>query len=401
MANENEKDEIFSMGEIMDKVDASMKRIHAGDVLKGRVIAVTDSKVLVNIGYISDGIIEREEMSDNPEVSPRELVKIDDEIYVYVMDANDEGTVQLSRIKAEAVKVWDDFQESMDSGKPMELKVTEVVNGGVVARISGIRAFIPASHLSLRRVENLNDFVGQTVTAKVLEFDRDKERVVFSVRELEKKENEKKKNELLKTIQKGDVVKGVVSRLAKFGAFVDLGGIDGLVHLTELSWKRVNDPAEVVSVGDEVEVYVLQVDAANSKISLGLRNVNENPWKDIASSGNGKLKVDAIVEGKVVRLADFGAFVEIGPGIEGLVHISQISDEHITRPSSILSVGDLVKVKIVDIKEAERRISLSIKDAADIENGSAADSYMQQDEDFGTTIGDALKDKLKGLKFED
>ena len=392
-ANENENDEIFSMGEVMDKVDASMKRIHTGDVLKGRVIAVTDNKVLVNIGYISDGIIEREEMTDNPEISPRDLVQVDDEIYVYVVDANDEGTVLLSKKKAEAVKIWDDFEESIKNSKPMEIRVSEVVNGGVIAKISGIRAFIPASHLSYKRVENLSDFVGKTVTAKVIELDRDKEKVVFSVKELEKKENENRKNELLRTIRKGDVIKGVVSRLAKFGAFVDLGGIDGLIHLSELSWKRVNDPAEIVNVGDEVEVYVLNVDAVNNKISLGLRNVNENPWKDILSN----YKVDSIVAGKVVRVTDFGAFVEIGAGVEGLVHISQISEEHIARPSSVLAVGDAVKVKIIDIKAAEQRMSLSIKDAVEGVD-EPIDEYSNQE--LGTTIGDALMGKLKDLKFD-
>jgi small subunit ribosomal protein S1 len=393
MTNVNENEEIFSMGDVMDKVDASMKRIHTGDVLKGRVIAVTDNKVLVNIGYISDGIIEREEMTDNPEISPKELVKINDEIYVYVIDANDEGTVLLSKKKAEAVKIWDDFEESIKNSKPMEIRVSEVVNGGVIAKISGIRAFIPASHLSYKRVENLNDFVGKTVTAKVIELDREKEKVVFSVKELEKKENENKRYELLKTIKKGDIIKGVVSRLAKFGAFVDLGGIDGLVHLSELSWKRVNDPSEIVNVGDEVEVYVLNVDAINNKISLGLRNVNENPWKNVLSN----YRVDSIVAGKVVRVTDFGAFVEIGEGVEGLVHISQISDEHIARPSSVLSVGDAVKVKILDIKEAEQRISLSIKDATE-GNLESVDEYCNQE--LGTTIGDALKGKLKDFKFD-
>jgi small subunit ribosomal protein S1 len=377
----------------MDKVDASMKRIHEGDVLKGRVISVTDNKVLVNIGYISDGIIEREEISDSPEVSPRDLVKVNDEIYVYVVNVNDEGTVLLSRKKAEAVKIWDDFENSMKNGTPMEVKISEVVNGGVVTMVSGVRAFIPASQLSTKYVENLNDFVGKNVKAKVIDLDREKGKVVLSVKELEKKENEKKKENLLRTIKKGDIIKGVVSRLAKFGAFVDLGGIDGLVHLSELSWKRVNDPSEVVNVGDEVEVYVIGVDAVNNKISLGLRNVNENPWKDIGS----KYRVDDVLEGTVVRLMDFGAFVEIGPGVEGLVHVSQISDEHISRPSSVLNAGDKVKVKILEIKENEQRISLSIKDAVEGSNENI-DDY--NDKDPGTTIGDLFKGKLSGLKFD-
>lgn len=391
MANENEEN--FSMSDIMDKVDASMKRIHEGDVLKGRVIAVTDNKVLVNIGYISDGVIEREEICDSPEISPRDVVNVNDEIHVYVMVVNDEGTVMLSKKKADGVKIWDDFEDSLKNGTPMEVKISEVVNGGVVAMVSGVRAFIPASQLSVRYVENLQEFVNKVVAAKVVELDRDKNKVVLSVKELQKKENEKKKAELFKTIKKGDILKGTVSRLAKFGAFVDLGGVDGLIHITELSWKRVNDPSEVVHEGDQVEVYVLGVDQIKGNISLGLKDVNENPWKDISSN----FKVDEIYDGKVVRVTDFGAFVEIGTGVEGLVHISQLSEEHIARPSSVVKLGDKVRVKILEIKEAEQRISLSMKDAVEAAEGSL-DDYAQADS--GTTIGDLFKGKLSGLKFD-
>jgi small subunit ribosomal protein S1 len=390
----NEIGEIFSMSQIMDNVDSSMKKVHEGDVLKGRVISVTDSRVLVNIGYISDGIIDREELSDNPDIKPSDIVKVNDEIYVYVLDANDEGTVMLSKKRAEAVKIWDDFELSLKHNAQIEAKISEVVNGGVVAKISGIRAFIPASHLSIKRVENLNDYVGKTVKAKVIELDRDKQKVVLSIKELEKRQNELKREELFNTIKKGDIIKGVVSRLAKFGAFVDLGGVDGLVHISELSWKRVNDPSEVVSVGDEVEVYVLSVDKTNNKISLGLRNVNENPWKNIGA----KYKVEDVLPGTVTRLTDFGAFVEIGPGVEGLVHVSQISDEHISRPSNVLSVGDKVNVKIIDIKPEEQRMSLSIKDAVENNNENVND---YNDNEMGTTIGDLFKNKLSGLKFDE
>ena len=389
----NKANENFSMGDVMDKVDANMKRIHAGDVLKGTVISVSDSKVLVNIGYISDGIIEREEICDSPEVSPADLVKVDDIIYVYVIDANDDGVVLLSKKKAEAVRIWDDFEDSMVKGTPMEIKISEIVKGGAIAFVSGVRVFIPASQLSLRFVENLGEFAGKVVKAKVIELDRDKEKVVMSVKELEKIENDIKKNELLSTIKKGDIRKGVISRLAKFGAFVDLGGIDGLVHISQLSWNRVNDPSEVVSVGDEVEVYILEVDIQSGKISLGLRKVSESPWRNI----NSLFKVQSIVEGTVTRTMDFGAFVEIGHGVEGLVHISQISDEHIARPSSVLSSGDKVMVKILEIKEADQRISLSIKEAQDSGEGSLEEFNGI---DHGTTIGDVLKDKLKNFKFE-
>lgn len=393
MANENE--EIFSMNQIMDDVDASMKKIHEGDLLKGRVISVTDNKVLVNIGYISDGIIEREEICDNPETSPRDLVKAEDEIFVVVLSTNDEGTVLLSKKKADGMKIWDDFEDSMKNGTPMEVKISEAVNGGAVAIVSGVRVFIPASQLSVNYVENIGVYVNKTVTGRVIDLDRDKSRVVLSVKELEKKANDKKRAELLKTVKKGDILSGKVSRLAKFGAFVDLGGMDGLIHISELSWKRVNDPAEVVSVGDEVEVYVLGVDVVKGNISLGLRKVSENPWNTIAQ----QYLVDHIYDGKVTRLTDFGAFVEIGSGsgIEGLVHISQISDEHVTKVSSVLKVGDAVRVKVLDIKEKEQKISLSIKDAVESLEGDASDYSSSE---LNTSLGDLLRGKLSGMKFD-
>lgn len=391
---ENEGNEVFSMNELLDNVDSSMKKIHEGDIIKGKVISVTENKVLVNIGYISDGIIEREELSDDSEISPMDIVKADDEIFVYVLNVNDEGTVLLSKKRAETAKIWDDFEESLKNDTAIEVTVSEVVNGGVLAYVSGVRAFIPASHLSYRHVENLNDFVGKMVITKVIELDREKEKVVLSVKELEKKENEKKREDLFNTLKKGDMIKGVISRLTPFGAFVDLGGVDGLIHISELSWKRVNNPSEVVTVGEEVEVNVLGVDSTKGRISLGLRNINESPWKKI----NDNYKVNDIVPGVVIRLMDFGAFVEIEPGIEGLVHISQISDDHIAKPSDVLSPGDKVNVKIIDIKEKEQRISLSIKEAQD----RNSEEYLKynKEPDTGTTIGDLFKDKLSNFKFD-
>lgn len=387
--------EEFSMSEMMKEIDQSMSPIQNGDIIKGKVISVTDEEVLVNIGYITDGIISKEELSNDEEATPRELVKAGDEIDVYIIKVNDgEGNLVLSKKRAEAIKTWNQLEQALNNGAVLSVKVAEIVKGGAVVYIEGVRAFIPASHISYRYVKDLNEFLGKELVVKVIELDREKKRVILSRKEVEKVEVEAKKEELWSTLEKGEKRKGIVSRLAKFGAFVDLGGIDGLIHISDLSWKRVNNPDEVVSVGDQVEVYVLDFDKEKGRISLGLKEIDENPWTNIAD----RYKTGDIIDGSVVRLTNFGAFVEIEPGVDGLVHISQISDERVANPSDVLGVGAKVKVKILDINQADKKLSLSIKDAMDkVEEDFSEYSDIQGG---GVTIGDILKDKLKGLKFD-
>jgi small subunit ribosomal protein S1 len=389
-----EYNEEGSMMDFMNELDKSMKRIHEGDIIDGTVLSVSDSGVLVNIGYMADGIITRENLTDDSTVSPKDLVKSGDQIKVYVLELNDgEGNVSLSKLLADSLGVWDDFEASLNSGSTLEVKVNEIVKGGAVASVKGVRAFIPASQLASRYVENMNEFLGRTLTVKVIELDRDKKKVILSRREVEKEENEAKKNLLWTSLKKGERRSGVVTRLAKFGAFVDIGGMDGLIHLSDLSWKRVNNPSEVVSVGDRVEVYILDFDKEKERVSLGLKEVSENPWNTASS----KYKVGSIVEGTVSRFMDFGAFIELEPGLDGLVHISEISEDRILKPSDVLNIGHKVKVKILEVNEKDKKIALSIKDAA-----------VKPEEDFseynanasGVTIGDLLKDKFKNFKFE-
>jgi small subunit ribosomal protein S1 len=389
-----EYNEEGSMMDFMNELDKSMKRIHEGDIIDGTVLSVSDSGVLVNIGYMADGIITRENLTDDSTVSPKDLVKSGDQIKVYVLELNDgEGNVSLSKLLADSLGVWDDFEASLNSGSTLEVKVNEIVKGGAVASVKGVRAFIPASQLASRYVENMNEFLGRTLTVKVIELDRDKKKVVLSRKEVEKEENEAKKNLLWTSLKKGERRSGVVTRLAKFGAFVDIGGMDGLIHLSDLSWKRVNNPSEVVSVGDRVEVYILDFDKEKGRVSLGLKEVSENPWNTAAS----KYKVGSIVEGTVSRFMDFGAFIELEPGLDGLVHISEISEDRILKPSDVLNIGHKVKVKILEVNEKDKKIALSIKEAA-----------VKPEEDFseynanasGVTIGDLLKDKFKNFKFE-
>ena len=386
--------EEVSMNDMMDKVDESMVHINSGDIVKGTVISVNENEVLVNIGFMTDGIISKEEISNEKEINPTDVVKVDDEIFVYIMKVNDgEGNVLLSKKKADNIKVWDKFKEILAENKTLEVTVSEIVKGGATAFIEGVRAFIPASQMSNAYIENLQDFKGKTLEVKIIELDKENKKLVLSRRVIEREESEVKKDIVWNELKKGEKRKGVVTRLAKFGAFVDLGGIDGLIHVSDLSWKRVLDPSEVVSVGDEVEVYVLDFDKVKGRISLGLKDVEGNPWNNISS----KYHTNDIVEGTVVKLMEFGAFVQLESGIEGLVHLSEISEERIAKVSDALKVGDVVKVKIGEINEKDKRISLSIKEAADKGFGDLA-KFNQEEQ--GVTLGDLLKDKFKDFKFE-
>ncbi|PRR78824.1 30S ribosomal protein S1 [Clostridium liquoris] len=385
MENNNEE---ISMNEIMGEIEKSMKRIHEGDVVKGTVVSVSSDEVLVNIGYMADGIISSNELSQEDILNPG------DEIYVYILKINDgEGNVALSKKKADEIKTWDDLQEDFNSATIFKVKVSQIVRGGAIAYINGIRAFIPASHISYSYVKDLNSFINKEINVKIIEFDKYKGKVVLSAKEVEKEEVEKIKEKLWESLQKGEKRMGTVTRIVKFGAFVDLGGVEGLIHLNDLSWKRVNNPSEVVSVGDKVSVYVLDFDKEKNRISLGLKDVAEDPWKLAIS----KYKVGEIVEGKVVKLLDFGAFVELEDGLEGLVHITEISDDRILKPSDVLNIGDRVKVKILEIDEEAKKMSLSIKAG---NSASSEEISKYNDNDGGVTLGDLLKDKFKDFNFE-
>lgn len=386
--------EVNSMDEAIENIDTSMKMIKKGEIVKGKVIRVTDDEAIVNIGYMSDGILPKKEISEDMEQNPKDVLKENDEIYVYVSDMNDgEGNVVLSKKIADREKAWEELQDFFKNNTTFDVVIKEVVKGGVISYIKGIRAFIPASQLSTTFIEDLNEFTGKTLNVKIIELDSDKQRIILSRKEVEKEELGVKKEELWNNIKPGEKRKGLVSRLAKFGAFVDLGGLDGLIHISELSWKRVNDPSEIVSIGDAVEVYVLSVDKEKNKISLSLKDVSGNPWSNTAK----KYNIGDVVDGEVSKFLNFGAFVEIEPGIEGLVHISEISQERITKPEDVLSIGQKVKVKILDVNEKENKMSLSIKEAIE---KPKVDLEKYSDKGAGVTIGDLFKDKLKDFKFD-
>ena len=377
---------INNMDEMMKAIEDSMVKLHRGEVVKGKVISLNDDEIMVNIGYKSDGIVKRDELSNDPSINPSELLSIGDEIEVYIVSLDDgEGNVVLSKKRVDNIKGWEEVEDIYRNKKNVQVKVTEIVKGGAIALVNGLRGFIPASQIADRYVEDLKDFVGKIIDVRIIEFDKEKKRIILSRKQVEREELEKKRAALWNSLENNQEVEGEVKRLTDFGAFVDLGGLDGLIHISDLSWSHVKHPSEVVKVGDTVKVVVLNVDKDKNRISLGLKQKMPHPWENILS----KYNIGDTVEGIVTKIMDFGAFVRIESGVEGLVHISQICDEHIAKVSEKLSVGQKVKVKILDIKEADQRMSLSIKEANEktIEENKELENYNTNEE---ITIGDIV-----------
>ena len=383
-----------TMSELMEEVDKTMMRIHTGDILEGKVISVDDKSVIVNIGYHADGIILSNEVSGNPNVSPIDIVSPGDIIDVEVLKIDDgEGNVLLSKKRAEALVAWDDVEEALKEGTVVEVTVSEAVKGGVVADLKGIRAFIPASQLSDRYVEDISTFVGQKIKTEVIELDRSKNKLVLSARKLARAAREEAKKAVIETLKVGDKKTGTVVKLMPFGAFVDIGDVQGLLHNQDLSWTRIKHPSEVIQEGQEIDVTVIKVDREAGKVGLGFKDTSKDPW----TVNVAELKKGAVVEGVVTRLVDFGAFVRIADFVEGLVHISQISERRIDKPSDVLEEKQTVKVKILDIDLKSKKISLSIKEAADAIDAELVKQYANTDDGGLGTIGDALGDAFKNL----
>ena len=317
--------------------------------------------MLVDIGYKSEGVIPSKELSIRQDVDPSQIVNIGDKVEALVLQKEDkEGRLILSKKRAQYERAWGRIEEIMASGGTIKGPVIEVVKGGLILDI-GLRGFLPASLVDLRRVRDLHPFVGQELECKIIELDRNRNNVVLSRRAfLEESQSEGRKT-FLQSLQKGERRKGTVSSIVNFGAFVDLGGVDGLVHVSELSWKHVDHPSEVVAVGQEVEVEVLDVDLERERVSLSLKATQEDPWKEFER----KYRAGEIITGQVTKLVPFGAFVRVAQGIEGLVHISELSNTHVESPESVVNVGDQVQVKVIDVDVSRRRISLSMRQVAE------------------------------------
>ncbi len=355
--------------------EKTVKRIRPGQMITGTVLQIVDGEVFVNIGYKADGVIPKGEFSADPEVRAEDVVKEGDSIDVEVLMVNDgEGNVRLSRKNVEGRKLMDEMFAEDVEGKTFEAVVKEVVKGGLIADINGVRAFIPASHVSTKYVENLNDYVGKQVKVKVLEADKAKKRIVASIKQVLIEEAKAAKAAKWDALVVGEKVHGVVRRITDFGAFVDIGGLDGLVHVTDCAWGRVKHPSDALSIGQEIEVLILRVDREKEQIGLGYKQLQPKPWTKAAE----KYPIGSIVEGKVVRIVPFGAFVALEPTIDGLIHISQVGIHRIEKVEDEIKVGDIVRCKVLDVNVEAKRISLSRKDALIEENPEIAEQLAAE-----------------------
>src|SRR5881275_54314 len=344
-------------GRIVPNYDATLHPFQEGDVVTGHVVRIDNDEVLVDIGYKSEGVIPSHELSIRKSVNPADEVSLGEEVDALVLTKEDQdGRLILSKKRARFEKAWRRIEAAADSGEPVEGQVIEVVKGGLIIDL-GVRGFLPASLVDIRRVPNLDEYMGQKIETKVIELNRSRNNVVLSRRAVLEEQRKEDRERILDRLQPGEVVEGTISNIVDFGAFVDLSGIDGLIHISELSWSHVNHPSEVLSVGDTVRVKVLDIDRDRQRISLGLKQTQEDPWQRVLN----EYKEGDVVEGKVTKIVAFGAFVQILPGVEGLVHISELAQHHVESPAEVVRPGDELKVKILEVDDSRRRLSLSVK----------------------------------------
>lgn len=351
--------DIGSADEILAEVEKTLKNFNDGDLIEGTVVKVDRDEVLVDVGFKTEGVIPSRELSIRHDVDPEEVVKVGDTVEALVLQKEDkEGRLVLSKKRAQYERAWGDVDKIKEQDGTVTGTVIEVVKGGLIVDI-GLRGFLPASLIELRRVRDLSPYLGQEIDAKILELDKNRNNVVLSRRALLEQSQSESRSSFLGNLARGQVRKGVVSSIVNFGAFVDLGGVDGLVHVSELSWKHIEHASEVVEVGQEVTVEVLEVDLDRERVSLSLKATQEDPWQLFARTH----AIGQVAPGKVTKLVPFGAFVRVADGIEGLVHISELSGKHIELAEQVVAVGDDVFVKVIDIDLERRRISLSLKQA--------------------------------------
>ncbi len=350
-------------GQIVPNYDATLVPFNEGDVVTGRVVRIDKDEVLVDIGYKSEGVILSNELSIRKSANPFDEVEMGEEVDALVLTKEDQdGRLILSKKRARFEKAWRRIEAAAESGEPVEGTVIEVVKGGLIIDL-GVRGFLPASLVDIRRVQNLDDFLGQKIECKVIELNRSRNNVVLSRRAVLEEERKEVRQQILDRLQPGQIVEGAISNIVDFGAFVDLDGIDGLIHISELSWSHVNHPSEILSIGDVVPVKVLDIDRDRQRISLGLKQTQEDPWQRVVDTYN----LGDELEGRVTKVVSFGAFVEILDGVEGLVHISELAQHHVENPREVVNQGDVIRVRILEIDSERRRLSLSAKRVQDQE----------------------------------
>ena len=371
------QNDIGSAEELAAAYEETLKDFNEGDIVDGYVVKVDHDEVLLDIGYKSEGVIPSRELSIKHDVDPNEVVTLGDHIEALVMQKEDkDGRLILSKKRAQYERAWGTIEKKKENDEIVEGTVIEVVKGGLILDI-GLRGFLPASLVEMRRVRDLHPYVGRTIEAKIIELDKNRNNVVLSRRAWLEETQSATRRAFLHTLRKGEIRKGVVSSIVNFGAFVDLGGVDGLVHVSELSWKHIDHPSEVVEVGQEVEVEVLDVDLERERVSLSLKATQEDPWRQFARSH----QIGELIPGRVTKLVPFGAFVRVDDGIEGLVHISELAERHVDIPEQVVSVGEEIAVKVIDIDLDRRRISLSLKQALqDQQQVTAAEDELALEE---------------------
>jgi small subunit ribosomal protein S1 len=344
-------------GELIPNYDSTFPIINEGEVVSGKVVRVDKDEVLVDIGYKSEGVIPVSELSIRRSVDPADEVQVGDEVDALVLTKEDaEGRLILSKKRARFEMAWKRIERAAESGEPVEGTVIEVVKGGLILDL-GVRGFLPASLVDIRRVQDLDEFLGKTLRCKVIELNRSRNNVVLSRRAVLEEERKEARQAILDRLSPGDIVTGTISNIVDFGAFVDLDGIDGLIHISELSWSHVNHPSEVLQIGQEVRVKVLDIDRERQRISLGLKQTQSDPWQQVVDTYD----EGDVVEGRVTKVVTFGAFVEILPGVEGLVHISELAQHHVENPREVVSQGEIVRAKVIEMDAERRRLSLSLK----------------------------------------
>lgn len=375
----------------MQQITARMPELRRGNVVAGTVVQITDNEVMVDVGGKSEGVIPLNELSHRNVTDPHEVVAVGDTINVMVLrPENEEGHPVLSKRRADRRVAWEKLEEHLASGEEIQGEVIEVVKGGLLVDV-GVRGFLPASLVERGYVEDLNAYLGQTLRLRVIELDRSKNKVVLSRKAILEEEYEKQRQATWNSLEVGQVRKGIVRRLTNFGAFVDLGGVDGLLHVSEISWGRVEHPRDALSEGQEIEVKILGIDREEGKVSLGRKQLLPNPWDTAAE----RYPVGTIVEGKILRLAPFGAFVEVEPGIEGLVHISQLADRHVDKPEDVVSIGDIIPVKVLGVDQQAQRMSLSLRQAIREKNrkqAKPAEKPAENQNESGVKLGDLFGD---------
>ncbi len=397
---EFDKEHVELGNETMEAALSNFQEVNVGDIVKGEVLAIEDKQVIVGIeGAGVEGVVPAKELSTLPVEDINELVKVGDVLELVVITTigkdKENGSYLLSKRRLDAKKVWEEIEKDFQAGKIIEAPVTNVVKGGLVVDC-GVRGFVPASMVEDHFVEDFESYKGKTMTFKIVEIEPSENRLILSHKAVVEAEKLEQRDALLATLKEGDQVEGTVARLTDFGAFVDLGGVDGLVHVSEISHAHIAKPSDVLKVGDKVQVAILSVDPTTERVSLSIKDTLPGPWTNIEE----KAAVDTVLDGTVKRLTSFGAFVEVFPGVEGLVHISQISHKHIATPHEVLQEGDQVKVKVLEVNPTEHRIALSIKALEEKPEAEVAkeaeETYVLPEESTGFTMGDLLGDVLKG-----